>query len=416
MQKQQKRFWYTTVSAFVAALVLVGAAYMQVGEQRVADAGKPYFKNAITVTNPKPPQVREYAPGSDIPLRLDFDWIYCANEGGGAVYGRTSNIVPADKPLPAPKGAWRAGVAGWPGTAGPAAKGKEQAYAPRKGVYSENLRAPMKPGKYQLAYEIELRTPEGNLSRQGRVVFEVRDKERNPGANCPANQITIRQNGGLVCVPNTVDVDCDVSSTQVDVGESVTFSASTAKTATFTWYEGPHAGGTVLAGPKTGTQSTLTRTFSRAGQYQVTVLAKNAQGSYGACTRGVRVGSLEDEIEEEEVTDEFGNIFNSVDGTIMTPDGQILTIDPSAPPASVTLTFDRALTNTTCAATWQAQNVLRCYMVRGNERTNAPVIGASGTEQVVPATYRVDCLARRDGKIVSSETRICSNNPDAREQ
>lgn len=416
---------WTGLGIIVAAVLVATALVVRAPETPLADAGVPWFVSDVVVSNPKAPSVRTYEPGTDLNFRADFIWTYCSNEGGGQIFGRVTRPVPVGQSHTG-FGAWRGGNEGKTIDAGArevigTGKGRKRVklerppvhvYKPRTASYVHPMSMPTKPGRYHFQYQLQIRTPQGNIARSGRVVFEVKD----PTPSCPPSQISVpNAAGGVRCVTPNLSVQCTGSATRVDVGESVTFTATTNAPATMTWYEGSNPGGTVLGTPRTGTESTLTRSFSRPGQYQVTMLARNAQGQYGVCTRGVRVGDVLDDEEEASATDAFGNILNG-DGTIMTPDGQLLAIDPTAGPATIEFALDRPVTNTTCGATWTATNVLRCYMVRGTERATAPVIEATGSAEVVPATYRVECLAKRDGAVVSSDPRVCSRNPDVREQ
>lgn len=412
-----------------------------------AIAGDPDFIGGITVNSPKPPAVREYNPGEAMLFSADFKWAYCNNEGNGVTYGRITRPVPiteAHSPFSQRK---LIGTRLFPQTAANIARGLRnaenradtvsasgrggelidgvpkflylqslrQAFARwrrREGVYVERFTAPMRPGLYHFKYELEIGSAGDSLKKSGRVVFKVRDQ-----AVCPGGQTPIaRPEGGTVC-PTGLDISCTASATQIQPGQSVTFGATATSEATFTWYDGPDGTGSVIGGPNTGTTSSLVRTFTQVGQFQVSVVARNAAGQYGVCTRGVTVGDVPDDEDDGELSppDDFGNRINPNDQHITTPDNERLPLNPSAGAATIDFTLDRPLTNTTCGATWAAANVLRCYMVQGGDRSTARIIDSTGTEQLTPGTYRIDCLAARDGQIVSSETRICQRNPTTRE-
>lgn len=407
----------------VIATVFVGAEH--------AHAGFPYFTTSVTVSSPKPPAVRTYAPGQAMQFASQFSWQYCGNQGNFRVYGRTTRPVPVGQSDTA--------FSNW----------TEVTSGTGRKTFTTSFDAPMRPGVYRFRYQLEFGQPclgigrgtscggmtlisklprlatgvtRGSILRQsalppthtyirsGVVTFEVRDTTPDRPA-CPANQIQVTRNGATVCVPQTLDLTCDVEPTRIMPGESATFTASTNQSATFTWYNGDTANGAVIGGPETGTESSLTRTFSAPGQYQVTAYAQNASGA-GVCTQGVRVGDVEPEIEE--VRDEFDNVVQE-DGTRILPDGRVIRIDPTAGPATITFDINPTITNTTCGATWSAQNVAQCYMVGGGNRQNAPAIEPSGEGEVVPATYRVECITLRDGSIARSEERICRQNLDLRE-
>jgi hypothetical protein len=402
----------------VGALVIAGTALFSFEVDKVT-AGQPWFASAITVITPKPPEVRSYNPGERFNFHADFQWIYCSNEGGGTVFGRTSNPSLSSEPFKNLSG-WKRGAGGPPAgyTTSRSRGGKAirtpNPYGKRAGGYSETIVAPNKPGTYRFQYEIEIRTPEGNKSRTGTATFKVRDlAEVDPG-NCPANQIPITRNNAQVCVPRAIDLTCTSSASRIEPGESVTFTATANQQVSFTWYNGSGTGGAVIGGPQSGTESSLTRTYANTGIYQVTALARNASGQYGMCTRGVTVGDVEEEDEFEEVIDEFGNIIT--DESITTPDGRSFALDPSAGPATITFELDRELTNTTCKGTWVAQNAATCYMVAGDDVANAPSIATSGNQDLSPAKYQVQCLSIKDGSIAKSPERLCRSNLDTREQ
>lgn len=417
----QKRI--VTSVGIIATSLLVAAGLIIFSPEKTptVEAGVPWFTSAVVVSSPKDPAVRTYEPGEKVNFRSDFIWTYCSNEGGGNIFGRITKPVPV--------GNNHSGFTGWRGGAegqqvAPTAsrkigtgKGKRvavkrppvQIYKPRAASYTQPMQMPTRPGTYHFKYEIQIRTPEGNISREGRVVFRVKERE----VSCPASQIEVTQNGATSCVPLTLDVTCSSSPSSAEVGDTVSFTATASESARFTWYEGRYPSGSVIGGPQTGTESTLTRTFDEPGIYQVTALAQNANG-YGTCTRGVTVRGYNEEGEYfEEVVDEFGNIIT--DGSITTPDGQTINLNPSAGPATITLELDPTITNTTCKGTWVAQNVAKCYMVAGDDVANAPTIANSGDRNLNPAKYQVQCLSLKDGSIAKSPERLCRSNLNTRE-
>jgi plastocyanin len=428
MREHATKKYALRVGTYVLLAVALIAGAVGLTTTEIAHAGFPYFATTVTVTTPKPPEVRTYKPGEAMQFSGQFSWAYCGNAGNFRVYGRTTRPVAISQN--------HANFSPW----------TEITSATGRKTYTDAFTAPTKPGVYKFKYEIEFGQPcvgirgascggftlmsqykapskqgargtkltipaSHTYVRSGVVTFEVRDEVKPPA--CPANTIEVIRNGATVCVPQTLSLTCSASATRIAPGETVTFEARTNESATFTWYEGGTANGAVLAGPETGTKSTLTQRFTDAGQYQVTAYAQNASGA-GACTRGVTVGS-ESEEEEEEVRDEFNNIVQP-DGTLLTVSGKAIGFDSKAGPAAITFELDPTLTNTTCGATWSAQNVAQCYMVTSGNRGRATEIDATGKADVVPATYRVECLALRDGAIVSSEIRICRQNFDTREQ
>lgn len=429
MQNSVHKLAVTKTLSFILTTMFV-VAMVYVSNVSSVHAGFPYFSTSVNVTSPKPPEVRKYDPGQDMQFTGQFSWAYCGNAGNFRVYGRTSRPVPVSQNH-ADFGTW-----------------SEITSNTGRKTYTNAFTAPTRPGVYKFKYELEFGTacvgirgancagftlisnmqqkisaPRGRgatvsigsvntYRRTGVVTFEVRDP--NPPAVCPPNQIPIMRNGARVCVPQTLTVSCTATATQVRPGETVSFAADSNAPATFTWYEGAGTDGAVIGGPETGTRSVISRTFTEPGQYQVTAFAQNASG-VGMCMRGVRVVGEDEEVEDEvEVFDEFGNVVHN-DGTRTTPDGTTLGIDPTAGPAGIVFTLDPTLTNTTCGATWTTQNVSACYLVKYGNRGTATEIDLSGSEQVPPATYRVECIGLSDGRISSSEERICRQNLNIRE-
>lgn len=429
MQAYTPKLQITKVLALTLAIVGVLCAVYAVHVSRV-HAGFPYFSTSVNVTSPKPPEVRKYDPGQNMQFSGQFSWAYCGNAGNFRVYGRMSRPVPVAQGH-APLGAWT-----------------EVSSGTGRKTYTDTFTAPTRPGVYKFQYELEFGSPcvgirGANCSghtlmselqrkspqlqargvrlisapvytyrRSGTVTFEVRDPSP-PQANCPANQIPAMQNGVRVCVPQTLTVSCTSSATTARIGETVSFAADSSAPATFTWYEGAGIDGRVIGGPETGTRSILSRTFTQPGQYQVTAYAQNASG-VGMCTRGVFVtDDDEEDVGQEQVVDEFGNVIT--DAAIVTPNGTTITLNPTAGNASIVFALDPTLTNTTCGATWVAQNAGACYIVQYGNRATATEVGTTGSQQVLPATYRIECIATRDGRIVSSEEKICRQNLNVRE-
>jgi len=386
-------------------------------------AGVPYFVSEVVVSNPKPANVRSYLPGEVINFRADFIWTYCSNKGSGSIKGRISKPVAAGKKHTA-FGGWSAGHGGkevkQSGTVKIGTKkGGEKVqikkpqvgiFEPRAASYKKTFRAPQKPGRYHFKYEMVIQTPQGDLHRSGNVTFKVEEPKRR----CPANSLAVTQGGVDSCVPITLDMTCSASDTKIEPGESVTFSAQTSVPASFTWYQGVGIGGTKIAGPETGTESSVTQTYNTPGIYQVTAYAVDASRNVGMCTRGVTVGDVDVDLEDDEsIVDEFGNIITET--TVTTRDGDEFTLDGTAPAASITFEFDKVITNATCKGTWVAQNVLQCYLVANRDVDNAATIPLSDNEDLEPGTYQVQCVSLKDGSTAKSEERACRRNPEVRE-
>ncbi len=431
-------------------------------------AGDPHFLSRLNVTNPKPPSVKSYAPGERIAFQVDFLWTYCSNRGGSFSEGRITNPVLQSRPHSS-FSAWKrlatvhdqytvkelndlikkkygsmpttvesidyngsvmsrgiyipfsikfksSGGGRTGGGTGESAQAQNyvrnliKGY-PRDSVYTTTFNAPQTPGIYHFKYEVKVNTPQGDIVKGGVATFKVEKP-----LDCPPGTQKVIINGEEKCIPieNEIELICSADKSKVDVGETVTYTARSPRTVNFTWYNGDNLTGNVLSGPISGLSSSITRTFSEIGNYLTTVKATDSAGGIGICSIRTAVGDVEEWTDEE--TTEYEEFEEEILDEIVTEDGRILKFDRNAGDAVIKFETDRAITNDICVGTWEAENVLQCFLVQ-NGRLNKlqDEIEFSDSKELIPGNYQIQCLALKDGKPALSQERFCRTNPDFRE-
>lgn len=143
----------------------------------------------------------------------------------------------------------------------------------------------------------------------------------------------------------------------------------------FKWYEGNNDDGSLLKTETRSRYSTLSRTYTTEGNYQVFVTAEDEEGNEATRICGLQVGGIP-------------------------PEGEL------PPPPVLSFDIDKTITNDICTVTWDAQFVSACSLV-GNAGVVEVLDSFSGSKDVTSGTYWIECIALRDGSTVRSETRTC---------
>jgi hypothetical protein len=289
-------------------------------------------------------------------------------------------------------------------------------YRTRFGQYARSFVAPETPGTYSFLYRMGVHGPRGNHYTSGQVIFAVEDPLTNDicgniegvQTQVPVGYIqSVSPLGGLQCLPgDTIPMNCSVSSPQIAINQSVTYTASTVLPSKFTWYSGRSVAQPVIKEEEGRTVSYLTESYNRAGLYRRTVKAENENG-IAHCTMNVTVMNADDFGDAGVITDANQQIF-------VDEDGEVWLLDPRLPNANIDFNLADGLTNDMCTATWNASDVLTCWLYKNNQRGDMP-IDKSGTKQLTPGTYRIGCLQGKDGAKVFSEYKQCIANPNLRE-
>jgi len=84
----------------------------------------------------------------------------------------------------------------------------------------------------------------------------------------------------------------------------------------------------------------------------------------------------------------------------------------SFPDGTLDFSLNSGITNSVCIGTWNASYVADCELYRNNEKVQD--LPESGTVELLPGTYRIQCRQLNDGALLSQTTR-CLLNPDVRE-
>ncbi len=85
---------------------------------------------------------------------------------------------------------------------------------------------------------------------------------------------------------------------------------------------------------------------------------------------------------------------------------------PIVPPSVIDFNLNPKITNTTCKATWSAENVSNCaFYMQGKKYLDVEL---SGEKEMLPGTYEFRCTRDVDGKNISM-SRSCVKNPNMRE-
>ena len=399
------------VSCFVAGTIIL------LDKPEQAEAGRVHLLG-INIHNPKPPSVKSYQPNELIEFKSELQFKYCSNEW----YAASGQISP-----PVLKGrshkrfgpltkndslrqivnekdlVWKGGhsVIG----------GGHKTFSSR---YNQNFRAPREPGTYWFRYRIVVINGEntGN-QREGTVVFKVQGADlclNMPGVQetVPRGLIQTTENGQSICVPQSGNLICEASKTNLKVGESVTYTARRAEggSANFNWYNGSSATGNILKTQNSVTQSTYSTSYSTEGMYQVSVLVSVPGGTPEKCVMGVTVGDIDDLPDDDE------NDPDLPPGTYTMEDGTVVSFEPNSPPGKVTMSLAGSITNTTCKAEWEGEHVFECRLYKNNQVLKSVPI--KGTEDFGYGTYQIGCSQKRDGKEIKSTPVTCRQNPDFR--
>lgn len=212
----------------------------------------------------------------------------------------------------------------------------------------------------------------------------------------------LRDVGGRVCqINDSFGVFCRANPNPAETGSTVTFVATPFYQAqgdiTYVWYQGTNASGSRLRTQTTDDVSSVDVTFSSQGNQRVTVVATDAAGNTSQRTCGVTVA------------DDVASLDLDGDGIAddLTADG-----DSGIDDATLELNIDRTLTNNSCELTWNATNVIECFLANTEGKNDK--VDFSGSEDVVPGTYFLRCLSHKLN-ILQTEERVCRLNPDIRE-
>lgn len=379
-------FMVVMMSCFAAGTIIL------LDKPEQAEAGRVWLLG-VNIHNPKPPSVKSYQPNELIEFRSELQFKYCSNEWyaasgqisepvlKGRAHKRFGPLTKNDsqrqivnkKDL-----VWKGGhsVIG----------GGHKTFSSR---YNQNFRAPKEPGTYWFRYRIVVTNGEntGN-TREGTVVFKVQ---------------------GADLLPQSRNLICEASKTNLKVGESVTYTARRAEggSANFNWYNGSSATGNILKTQNSVTQSTYSTSYSTEGMYQVSVLVSVPGGTPEKCVMGVTVGDIDDLPDDDE------NDPDLPPGTYTMEDGTVVSFEPNSPPGKVTMSLAGSITNITCKAEWEGEHVFECRLYKNNQVLKSVPI--KGTEDFGYGTYQIGCNQKRDGKEIKSTPVTCRQNPDFRE-
>lgn len=382
--------------SLLAAILIVCASLMMsafiIFNPSQTQAGQVYLGRA-TVTSPKPPAVESYEGGSRINFSARYSFTYCANVMPAAK-GAISYPVPVDQPHTAFGPETSSDV-----TLASATGNSNAQYRYSFGsIYSQEFTAPTAPGTYKFKYKVGIRNAQ-HTDRfiVGEAMFLVTApdvctnidgfQEDPPEGYFKGSD----SSGRSVCLDG--DMICRVSSNNINVGDTVSFTATTRDglKGDFAWYRGPNTKVGLISEDEKVTRSFITRTYDSAGVHQVSALFTDKNGDTDSCTVGVTV---HDPVAEN-------------DG------GDVVFLNPNAPAGVINLNLDKSITNTTCNATWTATHVVGCQLFNNNEPVED--VGVTGSKDVRPGSYEVRCLQVKDGAVAKSATRVCRQNPDLME-
>lgn len=389
-------YFLSLVCASVIALFLV------TGVPNDAYAGYVYLGSATVIT-PKPPAIESYEASSRMQFNIRYNFLYCGNTYPTA-RGRMSQPVPIDQPHTA-LGPERISDT----MSGDRTGHSDAQYRYRfNSTYTQNFTAPATPGIYKFQYQVGARNAQGTdrfFSGEVRFLVRARDMCTNMDglqAVVPANHYgTTNADGEAICLnddDSSGNLICVLDNSPIIMGTLANFSARMTENlrGTFFWYDGATATGTSVQRDVGVVRSTFSRFYNVPGVYQMTTVFEGQNGVREECVVGVRV---------------YPNV--AFDALPTSGDGVAGFLDPSAPPAIVDFAFQNALTNTTCRATWNAQHVLGCQLLRND--VFFMDVESTGTLDLIPGNYQLQCVQLKDGATVSSELAICRKNIDTRE-
>jgi len=403
-------------SIFVFIFLVVGS-YTLTHTPTTVSAGDVHL-GTQNLINPKPPSVRKYDAGSPVELRVNFSFHYCANSWANA-QGRMSR--------PVPYGTAHAGYGGWSQGSHVSTRNtghsNDQYRTFYNSQYSQVFAAPTRSGKYWFRYQVGVSNGQ-NTDRyfEGVAVFEILPADLCTNLNGTHETVprgyfqTISTNGKPICLESSSrNIICSASKNPVVPNEHVTFSARTSSgsAANFSWYNGPTTQGSVVKQDDNVTTSQFSRSFAQEGIHFVSTLVES-NGTFDRCFVGVTVRDPNNDAADIAIYIDGGRVgADDASRIFITDDGEIFILNPNAAAADIQFAFQRGITNDTCVAEWNAQNVLRCDLYRNGALLRP--IEKTGTADLTPGSYQIKCLQERDGSEVSSDIAICRQNPDLRE-
>jgi hypothetical protein len=396
----QKVKHYCYFLSLVCASVI--ALFLFTGTPNDVYAGSVHLGSATVIT-PKPPAVESYEASSRMQFNVRYNFLYCGNTYPTA-RGRMSQPVPVDQPHTAfgPERVSDTLLGAGTGNINP-----EYRYS-FNSTYTQNFTAPATPGMYKFIYQVGARNAQGTdrfFSGEVRFLVRARDMCTNMDGLqeiVPANHYgTTNADGEAICLNedgSSGNLICVLDNSPIIMGTLANFSARMTENlrGTFFWYDGATSDGSAAKRDVGVVRSVFSKFYNVPGVYQVTTVFEGQNGVREECVVGVRV---------------YPN--SAVDALPTSGDGVVGFLDPNAPPAVIDFTFQNALTNTTCRATWNAQNVLGCQLFRNDDFFMD--VNSTGTLDLIPGSYQLQCVQLKDGATVSSELAICRKNIDTRE-
>jgi len=358
-----------------------------------------YVPKNFQINSPQPPSIRTYEPGEQFHVQMDF-WAGGCNNGTQYVKLRVTDPLLAGETV---------GWGPWKNIGSQGASGGHDDYNAHWNKSVGPLTAPEEEGIYRVYFHIENQVnwsigTQSNNWYKGYIEIEVKVPDmcpRIPGAQEEVPGGYTINGDGYCVLSDTFQILCSANPNPIAPGGETTFTAlpfNAEGDVTFTWYDSADA---VLSQETHGSRSRFTQTFDTTGLYQVAVVAEDETGATFRRSCGVTVRDPDDP----------GTGPVDLDGDGM-PDDPGVT-GPLAPPAVVTLSIDRPLTNDVCALNWNAQYVTQCFLVNGTGGVEG--VPLSETRDVSPGTYWLRCLTERDGSVEESEQVVCRLNPDTRE-
>lgn len=396
------------------------------------------------IHSPKPPAVKKYKPGENMMFLAQNSWANCNNKGPASVDGQASTPVKYGQAHTGMSGlnsvlndpdAVRKVPVSTCSALGQRMSGMiddfgdprrdgcktvwlnlpPEPYRTRYGIFARPFIAPMEAGTYWFNYRLGVRAAKGVLYTTGTVVFEVADTSRDDictdiagiQIQVPVGYIqSIGKNGQLVCpLGESIPISCSVSSTLIEIGQSVTYTASTQQAATFKWYNGNSVLSRLIKTDLNKTSSNLIESYNAPGIYKKTITAQNSNGK-GQCTLGVTVRDPRSGLEDVDSGGGGGALF-------FDEDGNAYSLDPDAGDGVISFDLEGSVTNDVCKAKWSSQNTLGCWLYKNNESFQK--LELSGSMDLQPGKYKIMCLQSRDGAKIYSAEKICLKNPDLRE-
>lgn len=435
------------VSVIALACIVAGSVIF-FEEAKEVEAGNVYWQG-LSIYNPKPPQVKSYAPGEVVEFSSEFVFEYCSNKWH-AVGGQITEPVLKDQPhkdfvgdpfsnvvnqTQISRGRGRgenftqtgsktvgniqsttltqAQIDALKATGGLATK-TEYKSAPGKvfnSRYNTTFIAPSEPGIYWFKYRVIIKNGQNTgVTKEGVAIFKVQGPDictniLEHQEVVPVGYVSAQNaDGKSICVPQSRNLVCSASKNKLEVGESVTFIARrvNGEVADFNWYKGGSASGVSLKKENGVSQSDYSTSYAQPGLYMTSVLVQK-DGISEKCSVGVSVGDLEYVTEQEELKD-----------TYVTDDGKAYKLDPNAQTGKIEFNLDSALTNNTCKADWKADSVVRCSMIKNNAILNNE-LEFVGQKDLSPGNYQISCIQLKDGTEIRSEVKTCRLSPDVRE-